>query len=147
MRVSAIAGILLVFGLVQGASADELPSPTCAQFKAGYDILADQPISTTNGRIADAIMALADNHLIYSDATMTAFATREQLAAYLGRLQPIEALIWLQARFTDIENRLKTAKCPFEEKRLVLLAPTFVPKPGAKSCGGPMPDLSKPLKK
>jgi hypothetical protein len=143
----ALRGGLLALLLATPAHADIAP-PTCDQFKAGYDALSSKPLYADFESFAFAASVLADNTLIYSDDTKTSYATREQLIRYLLRLQPIDALIWLQSRYTDVELQLKRCSgSAFEQKRLVLMAPEYKPKPDAKTCGGPMPDLSKPLTK
>lgn len=133
--------LVLLVGLSSRAQAEQ-PHATCVEFKAGYDLLASQPFAADDGSLSVAIRALVDNHLIYSNDTMTDFATAEQLSRYLERLGPVDALIWLQLRFSDIENRMRGARCEFEPKRIVLMAP----KPTELKCKAPVPDLSKPLK-
>lgn len=143
----ALLGGLPALLLVSSAHADIAP-PKCEQFRAAYDTLSSKPYSATAASLLDAATVLADNHLIYSDNSKTAYATQEQLFWYLVRLAPLDALIWLQLRYTDIELQLRRCSGPaFEQKRLVLIAPESIPKPGAKTCGDPMPDLSKPLAK
>lgn len=146
----ALLGGLLVLLFAYPALCDEidLEPVACVQFKAGYDALSAQPLFADNASFALAASAIADNHLILNKSE-TAYMTREQIQSYLSALKPIDALIWLQSTYTSIETQLK--RClgsGFEQKRLELRAPKLAPeKPGTKACGGPMPDLSKPLAK
>ncbi len=147
MRVFLFGGLTVLL-LMCGARADtvDLEPVTCTQFKAGYDILSSQPFSAEDGSLEVAIHAITDNHLLLNRIE-TEYMTREQLAEYLSRQKPIDALIWLQTTYTAIEYQLQRCNQPFEQKRLVLVAPQVIVKPG-KACGSPtIPDLSKPLKK
>ncbi len=139
--------IAAVWVVLAGSAHAELPLPTCEDGVRGYQILTSQPFSAEDGSLSIAVNAIADNKLIYSDDTKTAFATREQLAEHLKSLSPMDAILWLYKRYTEIEKSLITAGCSFEHKDIVLKSPTYKAKEGSKTCGMPnLPDLSKPLK-
>lgn len=150
MKAFVLGGLLALMSAcpVRSDSVD-LEPVTCAQFKAGYDTLSSRPFSAEDGSLATAIDAIVDNHLLMRDKTRTSYATREQLTVYLSSLKPLDALIWLQTTYTTIELQYKICSgSAYEQKRLELRAPRLATvRPGAKSCGGSVPDLSKPLGK
>jgi len=141
MKKALLGGLLALLFAVPAQA--EMPMPTCEQMKAGYELLGSGPISAEDGTLDIAVKAFADNQLLAHDSTKQTYATRERIATYLKSLSPMDALLWVGKQHYDLEAAMQRNKCAYTHKDIVLKSPVYKANPNAKSCGGPIPDLSK----
>ena len=140
---AAVLGLLLALVCIRGASA-EAPTPSCERLKAAYEQLTSAVISAEDGSLSIAISALVDGGFMWKDRTYTQQSTREEIAEHLQKMPPMDALIWVFRRYSELETYL-FKYCGFKQtdhKDIQLMNP----KPVTPTCKAPA-DLPKKLLK
>lgn len=127
-------GLLLALVGIRGVYA-EGPIPSCERLKTAYDQLMSAPISAEDSSLSVAINALVNGGFMWKDHTYTQQSTREEVAEQLKKLPPLDALIWIFHRYSELEMYL-FEHCGFKQadhKDIRLMNP----KPVTPTCKAP----------
>ena len=131
---AALLGLLLALAGIRGARAQD-PIPSCERLKTAYEQLTSATISAEDGSLTIAINALADAGFMWKDSTYTQQSTREEIAEHLQKLLPMDAMIWVFRRYSELEIYL-FKHCGFKQadhKDIRLMNP----KPVMPTCKAP----------
>lgn len=131
---AAFIGVLLALVGIRGVYAEE-PIPSCERLKSAYDQLTSAPISAEDGSLSIAINALVDGGFMWKDHTYTERSTHADIAKHLQKLPPLDALIWIFHRYSELEMYL-FKQCGFKQadhKDIRLMNP----KPVMPTCKAP----------